>query len=291
MLNEEQAKRVREIQLEIRAKFPLLDFPEPVLEPIYYGRFDKNSVTNRLLVMDRNTGSQYDIVSGRYDLIPHEVAVFNTLQAIPEEFGTPKLKFNFWQGGARFRMEATFPDVARLEVKPGDPVEPKIIQTNSLDRSTFYGMEFGAVELVCTNGLVSYRKKGGSSRRHIYGAEDTIDIANGMKKEMENFADQVGIWSRWNEIQIGTIEEAELVISDIPFSEKEQESVLLLPLMNNDNQTVRGLIEQGKATLWDVHSAATQFTTWDIHTDHRKFDIESKIGKTFHLFNEKKEAA
>ena len=272
-----KAKEVREIQLEVRDQFPDIIWPEPILEPVFFGRFDKTVVHNRKLILDADSGAQFDIVSDQYELIPHELATRNLLKSIPEEFGKPKLKFKMWAEGARFRLEASFPDIGHFEVKPGDPVEPRITQMNSLDRSTFYGLEFGAEELVCTNGLVAYKQREKTQRRHVFGAEDIDTLSETMKTEMENFADQLGIWQQWNQQQIGTIEELEIGLSSLPFSEKEVEKLLVLPLINHDNETLVSLARDGKATGWALNSAATQYAAHEVNSDQRQFDLERKI--------------
>lgn len=283
-----KAKEIREVQLEIRDQFPDIIWPEPILEPVFFGRFDKTPVDNRKLVLDANTGAQFDIVSDQYELIPHEIATRNLLKSIPEEFGKPKLQFSMWQDGARFRLEASFPDVGQFEVKPGDPVEPRVVQMNSLDRSTFYGFEFGAKELVCSNGLVAYKQRSSTQRRHVFGAEDVDTLTDSMKSEIENFSEQLGIWQQWNTLRIGTIEELQLDLGSLPFSEKEVEKLLVLPLINHQDKTLTGLIKEGAATLYDLNSAATQYAAHEVHSDQRQFDLERKIASSlYHLSLEK----
>ena len=272
-----KAKEIREIQLEVRDQFPNITWPEPVLEPVFFGRFDKTIVDRRKLILDANTGAQFDIVSDQYELIPHEIATRNLLKSIPEEFGTPKLQFKMWASGARFRLEASFPEVGNFEVKPGDPVEPRVTQMNSLDRSTFYGLEFGATELVCTNGLVAYNQKAKTQRRHVFGAEDIDGLSDTMKAEMENFSEQLGIWQQWNNLQIGSIEILQQELSTLPFSEKEVEKLMVLPLINHDNETLVSLAKSNKATVWALNSAATQFAAHEVNSEQRQFDLERKI--------------
>ena len=275
----EKMKEVRETQTKIRSDFPNIEWPEPVLEPIFYGRFDKNPVINRKLMMDANTGIQFDIVSDQYDLIPHEVATHNLLQAIPAEFGKPELKFRMWADGARFRLEATFPELDKLEVKPGDPVQPKIIQTNSLDRSTFYGFEFGATQLVCSNGMIAYKMESKTQRRHVLGASDLSELTENMLESVKNFSEQVGIWSQWAQINIADREELEVQIEDLKLSENEQKQVLMLPIIAHERKSLAELFNEKKATLWDVGSALTQYTTHEVKSEQKAFDLERKTAE------------
>ncbi len=276
-----KAKEMEEIKREVRSAYPAIDFPEVILEPIFYGRFNKEIIDNRRLVLDVNTGAQFDIVSEQYDLIPHEVAVHNMLKAIPTEFGKPNLQFHLWNNGARFRVEATFPDVDQYEIKPGDPVEPKIIQTNSVDRSTHYGLEFGAKELICSNGLIAHKSRITTKRRHVFGAQDISELSETLKEEMLQFSDQVDIWKGYLDFKVKSIEEFETIYEELPFSEKEVEKLLLLPLINHDNATVSSLIKAGNANMWDALSAGTQFAKHEITSVQREFDLETKLSQHF----------
>lgn len=276
------AKEIREIQLDIRSQFPDIAWPEPVLEPLFYGRFDKHPVEDRKLVMDTITGAQLDIVSDMYELIPHEVAMHNLLHSLPEEFGKPEHRISIWQNGARFRAELHFPDIQATEIKEGDPVRPRLIQTNSLDRSTFYGTSFGAEELVCTNGLVAYRSRLESKKRHIFGSQELSSIRDNVREAIENFGEQIGIWQHWNELQLEDMTEAQRLVDTLPFSETEKGSLLLLPLMNYDGKNITDLVQDKKATVWTINSAATQYAQHNINSTQRKFELEEKIANKMH---------
>lgn len=283
MTGQEELQRIQEIEevkIKIRERFPDIVWPEPILEPIFFGRLDKTLVENRKLVLDAETGVQFDIVSDHYDLIPHEVATHNLLKAIPEEFGRPELKFHMWQDGARFRVEAHFPDVGQFDVKEGDPVRPRIIQTNSLDRSQHYGLDFGAEELVCANGLIAFKSRVRTRRRHIFGAEEVSAISENLKKEMENFSDQMDLWKQWADTSVGVLEEMEVDLENLPFSDAERDKLLQMPLMNHNKEaTLGGLLTSGKATLWDINSAGTQYAKHEVNSAQRSFDLERKMAE------------
>ena len=53
-----EKQKIREdIVQEIHEKFPDIVWPVPILEPIFFGRFDKTPVIDRHLVLDNNRES------------------------------------------------------------------------------------------------------------------------------------------------------------------------------------------------------------------------------------------
>src|SRR6056297_163441 len=89
-------KKKMEDRKEIREKFPHIPFPDPVLEPIYYGRTHKTPVEGKKLIRDANSanGAQYAIVSDKYEKVHHEDVLKNLISAIPDEFGEPVFDIN-----------------------------------------------------------------------------------------------------------------------------------------------------------------------------------------------------
>lgn len=271
----EQAEITQQIREEIRAKFPDFDWPEPILEPIYFGRFDKNIVEHRKLIMDANTGVQWDVVSDRYDCVPHEVAVNNLLTACPEEFGNPEVKFRMWSDGACFRAEASFPEAEMdVEIAVGDIIRPRSVIYSSYNRSTFYGVETGGDQLICSNGCVSFKAEAKARRKHLITASEPEAIESVITDFLENWSEQTGQWQAWAKKRL-SLDELEEVTMALPFSEKEREKMMELPLMSHDNKFLTQLGK--KATLWDVNSAATQMAKHEIRSDRRSVELESKI--------------
>lgn len=273
----EKAERIDKIRKDIRAKYPDFDWPEPVLEPIFFGRFDKNLIDGRKLIMDANTGVQWDVVSDRYDCVPHEVAVHNLLKACPEECGDPEIKLKMWAEGACFRAEASFPEAKMdVEIKVGDIVRPRSVIYSSYNRSTFYGVETGGDQLVCSNGLVTFASNGGAKRKHIITSSEPEAIEEVITTFLADWSKQTGQWQKWAAKKLSLDEMEEITVA-LPFSEKEREKMMELPLLSHDNKFLK---ELGKnATLWDVNSAATQMAKHEIRSERRSVELESKIAE------------
>lgn len=258
---------------DIRRQYPE-NWPAPVLEKIYFGRLNKQFVQEKRLVMDASSGAQYDVVSNKYKLVFHEDVLSSLLKACPDELGVPDIKVMFWKDGARFRATATFPDVADFEVKKGDPIRPRVVFKNSYDRSSYLRFEYGAEQLVCSNGLVAYMKEDETSTKHL-GDTDIENLSDLIKDKIGNFAKQLGIWQSWAELPIP--EDLIVIAKKMPFSPKEQIKLLALPLLNHEGQTLTGL--GTRATLWDLQSAATQFAKHEVSSTQRSIDLEEKIMK------------
>lgn len=275
---EREAKRAEAIA-RVREMFPKTTFPTPVLEPIYFGRFEKNEVTNRKLVLDRETKFQYDIVSDDYSLVHHEEVVNMVLDACPPEFGQPDIQIRMLLNGARSLVQAKFPEMGDFKVN-GSPIMPIIRMMNSINRTTHLLYSYGAEELVCTNGLIRYVEKDKSKFRHMTGSLDKLELEGQIKKDLSAFSIQHDVWKKWAEIELAKEEVLEL-LGKMPFSEAEQEKVLQLPLVNHNNDSLQDYVKAGKSTLWTVNSAATQFAR-TVKAEHRGLDLEEAIGTILH---------
>lgn len=269
--------RVEEIKEEIHERFPDIDWPEPVLEPIYFGRLKKVEVPERKVIMDVKTKKVWDIVSDNYAMIPHEKALYDILSNIPEEMGHVDVKFQLWAEGARFKADLLFPEIERaVPIKVGDIVVPRMSVKSSYDRSLLHGVEFGGEQLVCTNGLVMFKANQKLKRKHIAGSHVTPEI---IAKLAENFIEEYSIsteqWKKWANTQLSNTQVRE-VIEELPFSDPEKERILNLPLMNNENKNLIGL---EKPTLWDINSAATQFAKHEVRGENRSISLEESIAQ------------
>jgi len=277
---EMQAKREENIG-RIREQFPAVEFPDPILEPIYFGRFEKNPVLGKKLIMDATTKDQWDVVSDKYTIKYHEEVLDDLLHAIPQEYGKPEFKVKFFQDRARMDITTTFPE-ARDEVN-GSKIDPMIRLKNSYNRSVRVVFEFGAMELVCTNGLVRFRVKERNTAKHIQGALDRLQLENTINDALTAFSESKEIWKSWAKKQLNTTQVLE-VVHKLPFSEKESEALILLPLLNHGKESVKALLDKKKATLWAVNSAATQMASKEITSEVRKMDLEGQIAKVIIQF-------
>lgn len=268
----EKQKAREDIVTEVREKYPDINWPSPVLEPIFYGRLDKNPITGRKLILDKNTGNQFDIVSDQYEMIYHEEVLHNLLKAVPDEFGDPKIKVSMFKNGARANFTTTFPDLKQFELK-GSATEVEYHLKNSYDRSSFLNYSYGVKELVCSNGLRAFREKERLSAKHIGRKITSFQLGDKIKNSLERISESHKIWLKWSEMKLAEHDVISFVEA-LPYSKKEQETLLALPILNHENSSLTSL--KNKATVWSVMSAGTQMVH-EIKSEERKLDIEDKI--------------
>ncbi len=266
----EEKRKTEETIAKIREKFPEIPFPEPVLEPIYYGRLSKNIIDNRKLVMDKNTGEQFDIVSDMYSLVHHEVVLDKLMSAIPEHFGEPEFQVNFFGAGARSVFTASFPHM-KYDVN-GSPGYTRFILKNSYDRSSFLSLSYGLMELVCTNGLVAFREKERARAKHLDKSITDFSLQEKIEQGIGIIEESVESWRKWETIKLPetVIQEA---LEYLPFSETEQEKLFSLPLLNHNGESLASL--GSKSSLWTLNSSATQYAH-EVAAE-RKLTIEEKL--------------
>lgn len=269
--------QIEQIRANIQKQFADVKWPEPVMEPVFYGRLKKKPVLERFAMVDINTGHVFDIVSGAYNLVTHEEVVNDLISSIPTEFGNPETSIRLYDRGARVRIDVLFPDLPEHvgEIKPGDKVKPRISAYSSYNRSTFHGVITGAEQIVCTNGLVAFRGEA-NKRKHILGASVTKEqLTEQIAGFLTDFSTTTDLWRSWANRQLEKTEFAE-VMEALPFSEPERDKIMELPLMNSEGKFLR---QMEKVTLWDVNSAATQFAKHEVRGEQRSMDLEQQIAE------------
>ena len=276
---EDQARLQETIDM-VRERFPEVTFPEPVLEPLYFGRLNKTTVDNRKLVMDKNTGAQLDIVSDAYTLVHHESMVRNLIDGCPEEFGKPELSIDILKNGAVCSVKAKFPEMGDFKVS-GQKIDPEIRLVNSYDRSKNLGYNMGARVLVCSNGLTAFKSQESGKFKHIDCGIGRAQIQARVKDDLGVFSDQVGVWTKWAEHAIGTTLNQEL-LETFDFSDTERERIIDMGLLTRGGATMRALGKE--LTVWDIASAATQFARHHVNSELRVITLEHDISKAVTLF-------
>jgi len=203
LINKQNARE--DIKTEIHEKYPDVVWPAPILEPIFYGRLDKNPIPGKNLILDKNSGTQYDIVSDQYELIYHEEVLHNLLNALPPEFGTPKINVQMFKNGARANVSASFPDMNEFEIK-GSETEVEYRLKNSYDRSTHLKYSAGLNELVCSNGLRAFKTKEKGNAKHIGQTISSFQLEKRLKASLIDISETHKLWLQWAETKISEID-------------------------------------------------------------------------------------
>lgn len=277
-----EKQKVREdIITEIHEKYADVDWPTPILEPLFYGRLKPQKVNDRKLMLDKKTGNQFDIVSNQYELMQHEEVLYKLINAIPEEFGKPIIKINLFKNGARANFTANFPELKQFKLPNGDSdVEYRL--KNSYDRSSYLNYSAGVKELVCSNGLRVFKSKESKGAKHIGNTISSFQLEKRLKNSLETISESHKIWLEWANQKINKLE-IQSIVEALPYSDNEQSALMELPLLNHNNSTLTNLMNKSNATVWSVFSASTQMVQ-EIKSEERKLNLEETLPNIIRKF-------
>lgn len=271
---------------DIRQRFSDIVFPEPTVEPVFYGKREKVLCPKNRAVVDYNTGNVLSICSDKYVLVHHEDILNEVLHEttkLTTALGDPQILVRMMNGGARMTYTIHWPAAAK-DVKLGDPVAPLFRGFNSYDTSWKMGSEYGAMRLVCTNGMVLGEAESTVSRRHVTGASPdwvrdhiAVGVNNFQTTEMylERMARHFIEAQQYDEFW-----------ANLPFSVKEREKIEALPLIGFDGATLSQHIQpdqegtlSGQVSAWMLQAALTQYNTHEMKSSNRSVEIAPRIGQ------------
>lgn len=154
------------------------------LQPIYVGN-DYRLVEGRKAVVRTDTSKTLGIVSNGYGLVKHE-AVIDAFREAGKKFGVEE-KIGLTNDGGNLFYEMLFPKV-ETEVKKGDIVRLRMIIKNSYNGLNSLNIMFGALRLVCLNGMVVGVKVFNFNFRHTKGFDfsEAID-AEYVKESIDGY--------------------------------------------------------------------------------------------------------
>ena len=126
------------------------DYNFPVeLQPIYLA--NSELITNKKAVVRTDTNTPLGIVGADYGLIKHSTVV-DAFRIAKDLYGA-KEEIILAKNGALLFYKMTFPKI-QSEVAKGDIVQMQMIAKNSYNGSNALQVIFGALRLVCLNGMV-----------------------------------------------------------------------------------------------------------------------------------------
>ena len=179
---------------------------------------------NYKALINPDTQHVYNLVTTDYILHRHE-DVIGMLAGIVKDhpqFGEPTTIINFnGEENARMRSQTIFYDTEYPV--GGDLIHPTIDLFNSYDGTWALRGSFGALKLICTNGL-TVGKLLGQYRREHHQNPDRKEFTIVIKAGMEAMSDQADLWNKWVDVKV---EEAEYrrVMSGMQFNKTELEEI------------------------------------------------------------------
>jgi len=274
---EENFEQPVERREEVRAQYPDVYFPRPMLEPLWYGRRPNHRVPETKALIDANNGHVFSIVSDQYKVVNYEdlVVMVSDITKGITDYGQIKLVPTTFKDGAKFKLQLQFPE-AQKSIRKLDNIMPKIDVLSSIDLSRSLTGRFGAFRLICTNGMGVWEMFKAFARKHLVSLV-LRDLQTTIQEGLMGFQNQVLEWRKWSNTMV-PLEVYNDVWQHLPFSAHEKEKIEVLPEVST-KLTLKSAMEQKALTVWDMNAALTQFSTHEIRSDVRKLDIEPDIAR------------
>ena len=267
---------------EVRERYAKVYFPDPVKEPLWFGRRDHQRISDKLAIFDQRAevvaGSPavFGICSERYKIVPFEDIVHMTEQSVGKLEGYGKIQIcpHTYLEGARMKISIKFPEMPHL-IKKVDSIIPKVEVFTSYDLSTKLMGRFGAFQLKCTNGMGVWKTFKKFAKRHLQNLF-LNELGENISSGLLLFGDQVNQWKQWGERQIDQrIYEA--MWDELPFSTAERVKIEALPEIGT-NLVLSQAVQKG-VDLWSINSVLTQFATHEVKSELRRIDLEPAIAR------------
>lgn len=285
MVADRTPQQTAEIRQEVAERYNL-QFPDVVLEPVWWGRRPTNRADDRFAIVDQREGHLFNICTGIYKPVYHEELIYMVEEASNKlpEFGKPTINVQLLADGGKLRVEVKFTEV-EYDINPnrpgGDIVNPTIDVFSSYDLGWKYGGQFGAYRLICSNGAKVGTIFDSFKKRHLTSL-DPMELSTTISSGMIKFSDQTDLWKNW-----ATQKMLPKVYNDmweeLPFSAPEKEKIEMLPEAGTKLLLPEAL-KSGDLTRWDFFNVVTQYATHEIKSEIRRIEIQPTITRVFEKF-------
>jgi len=275
----------------IREKYSDIEFPDPYLSPLWYGRQNPVLIEDRFAVMgqfgDDDPFSYVQGVSNQYNLVHHEETLHHIIQVLAEaggkEYGEPIITPLLIDDGAKMKVDISFPKaIHKIQVEgmnKGRPVNPTATMWNSYDTSKLFGLEFGGTDEVCSNGMVGYKLQMSVRKKHRMNL-DVGNQAKALLEGMNNFSEQIGAWQEWAKQSIAA-QDANNIMEALPFGKKHKEEILLLPEIGT-GETLESWMRKDKVNVYRLNGITSQFLSHEVDSVMVRAEKGVKVAKVFH---------
>jgi|GEM_PF-2431759 len=279
--------RRQEIIQDVRGRYPNVIFPDVYRSPLWYGRSGKEPIKGYSAIIGAFGDEEHvyaNSASEEYLIVNHEESIYQlerSLAGLTNGFGKPLIKeVRLIDNGAKMRTRVEFPE-CELEVRAGKKISPRIDNWNSYDLSKMYGLSWGAMELVCSNGMVAYRVKASVGARHRQDLNISAEI-EAIMTGIQEFGGQVDEWKRWGKIKVAK-PDFEGIMEVLPFGTRHTEKILALP-QTGSGDTIEQWLIGDKLNLWEMHSIMTQFLTHEVESELVRVKKTEEVAKVFHEY-------
>jgi hypothetical protein len=268
---------------EVRSRYPKEYFPDPVKEPLFFGRRDHQRIADKKVIFDQRAPiiagmpAVFGICSERYKIVPYEDIIHMVENSVGKltEFGTVQLCPHIYLGGARMKIGIKFPDMKHV-IKAVDSIIPKVDVFTSYDLSTKLTGRFGAWQLKCTNGMGIWKTFKAFSKRHLQNLF-LSELGETISGGLGIFGEQVDQWKLWADKKVNSVL-YEGIWDELPFSKTERSKIEALPEIGT-NLLLPTALKSKELDLWSLNSVLTQYATHEVKSELRRTDLEPMIAR------------
>lgn len=268
-----------EEKAEIRNRYPEVYFPDPVLEPVWYGRRDHVRISDKRAIIDQASPDRtvFGICSDQYKIAPYENLIYLIEQTVSgiKDYGEIKVKPYTYLDGARIKVGICFPEL-KSKISKVDTIIPKVEAFSSHDLSTKLTGKFGGWQLKCTNGMGVWKTFKQFAKKHLQNLF-MAELATNIVEGLQIWNVQIDIWKKWADTKIAPKVYDEIWAS-LPFSPKEREKIEALPEIGT-GLLLSEAIKSNDLNLWSFNSVLTQFATHEVKSELRRIDLEPEIAQ------------
>lgn len=274
-------KMSKEEAQEIRSRYPNVYFPNPSLEPVWFGKRPDHAIEGMRAIVDQNTGKMFSLASENYKIVKYEEIIkMVELSSLKfPEFGKPHIVPRVFNDGSKIVVSCKFPDV-QYEIKVGDLIAPYYSLKSSLDRLWLLQESLSAERLVCSNGMRVGETISSFKKRHTL-ALDLEEFSERIKDGMLHFSEQTDLWRKFVEKQISN-DLYDAVWEELPFSKTEKEKIEALP-ETGSQLTLADMRKENNLSLWNLNAVLTQYTTHEVKNEVKREELEPVIAKVMEL--------
>lgn len=274
-------------RLEVRERYPNNYFPDPVLEPVWFGRRQHQRIPNKKAIVDQkfqgNGAMIFGICSDQYKVVHYEDIVHMVENSVGKltDYGTVQICPHTYLDGGRMRIGIKFPDM-KSEIKKVDSIFPKVDVFTSYDLSTKLMGKFGAFQLKCTNGMGVWKHFKQFAKRHLQNLF-LNELGTNISEGLSLFGEQVDTWKSWASLKIEK-ELYETMWDELPFSKAERTKIEALPEIGT-KLLLTEAVKTNDLNLWSLNSVLTQYATHEVKSELRRIDLEPAIARAMEMIS------
>lgn len=211
------------------------------------------------------------VTSDRYGIVQNS----DFTSAVEEGFRSCGLTFTNRESivtrwGARSHIEYDF-DMQTAQPRQGDAIRLRIIARNSFDGTSKSSISVGAVRLVCTNGMTSYRQDLSMSVRHTTNVTPQF-VHSVVEQAMNEWSDLNAVWSNLGKTEVSP-RDGFTIIDNLTkrgvYAERFAKSVAEVW------QSPRYDLDRDR-NLWNLYNAHTQVLTHNYGVS--KYEMTQRTG-------------